>query len=145
MGKRGETGYLGYLLRQAGVAHRLKMERALSDMAVTPPQFSVLTMVVAYPGISNADLARLSLLTPQTVSVIVANLERAGTITRRPHSVHGRIQHIEVTKTGKKLLTRCREHVHGIERQLHSRLTPPEEKAIRKWLVSLAVENDSDK
>ena len=60
-GKRGEMGYLGYLLRQAAAAYRLKMERALADLDVTPPQFAVLTMLAAYPGHSNADLARVSL------------------------------------------------------------------------------------
>src|SRR5580704_12010022 len=62
-GKRGEQGYLGYLLRQAAGAHRLRMERALADLDVTPPQFMVLTMLAAYPGHSNADLARVALLT----------------------------------------------------------------------------------
>ena len=100
-GKRGEQGHIGYLLRQAGAAHRLKMERALADLAVTLPQFSALTMLVAYPGASGADLARLSLLTPQTMSVIVSNLERSGAVSRRPHAVHGRIQHIEVTEAGR--------------------------------------------
>ena len=90
-GKRGEEGYLGYLLRQASAAQRLRMERAMADVGVTLPQFLVLTMLRAYPGISNADLARLTMLTPQTVSVIVTNLERSGAITRRPHAVHGRI------------------------------------------------------
>jgi DNA-binding MarR family transcriptional regulator len=85
-GKRGEEGHIGYLLRQAGAANRLRMERALADLGVTPPQFMVLTMLVAYPGLSNADVARLALLTPQTVSVIVANLLRSGAIARRRSS-----------------------------------------------------------
>jgi hypothetical protein len=38
-GKRGEQGYLAYLLRQAQAAARLAMERALADLGVTPPQF----------------------------------------------------------------------------------------------------------
>ena len=113
-GKRGEQGYLGYLLRQASAAHRLRMERAMADVGVTLPQFLVLTMIRAYPGISNADLARLSLLTPQTVSVIVANLERSGAIARRPHAVHGRIQHIDVTPEGLALLDACRKRSSGI-------------------------------
>ncbi len=49
-GKRGEQGYLAYLLRQAQAATRLTMERALADLGVTPPQFVVLTMLKAYPG-----------------------------------------------------------------------------------------------
>ena len=46
------------------------MERALTDIGVTPPQFTVLTMIVAYPGASGADLARLTFLTPQTINVV---------------------------------------------------------------------------
>jgi DNA-binding MarR family transcriptional regulator len=139
-GKRGEQGYIGYLMRQAGAALRLRMERALSDYGVTPPQFNVLTMLAAYPGISNADVARLSMLTPQTVSVIVANLERSGAIERRPHAIHGRIQHIDVTPAGKTLLKSCRERVRDIEQRLLNGLTADEEKVIRRWLVSVAVE-----
>ena len=40
-GKRGERGYLAYLLRQAHAATRLTMERTLSEVGVTPPQFVV--------------------------------------------------------------------------------------------------------
>jgi hypothetical protein len=65
-GKRGEQGYLGYLLRQAHAAVRLKMERTLADLGVTSPQFAVLTMLNAYPGLSGADVARLTFLTPST-------------------------------------------------------------------------------
>ncbi|MGA7780833.1 MAG: MarR family transcriptional regulator [Paraburkholderia sp.] len=139
-GKRGEEGYIGYLLRQAGAAHRLRMERALADVNVTPPQFMVLTMLVAYPGLSNADVARLAMLTPQTVSVIVANLLRTGAIARRPHAVHGRIQHIDVTDQGKALLKQCRARVKAIEQQMLTGFDAEEESVIRRWLVSLAVE-----
>lgn len=139
-GKRGEAGYLGYLLRQAAAAYRLEMERALSDLKATPPQFAVLTMIAAYPGASNADIARLALQTPQTVSVIVANLARAGAVARRPHAVHGRIQHLELTAAGKALLARCRTRAHAIERQLLADLSPQDERAIRRWLVAVAVE-----
>jgi DNA-binding MarR family transcriptional regulator len=139
-GKRGEEGYLGYLLRQAGAAHRLRMERAMSDIGVTVPQFLVLTMLAAYPGHSNADLARLALLTPQTVSVIVANLERMGALARRPHAVHGRIQHLDLTEAGRRLLARCRDRAHAIEQHLLADLPAQEERIIRKWLVRVAVD-----
>lgn len=140
-GKRGEEGHLGYLLRQAGVAFRARMDRALSDLNITPPQFVVLTMMEAYPGLSNADLARLSLLTPQTVSVIVGNLKRSGAVASRPHAVHGRIQHLDLTKSGKHILARCKERVQAIERELAADLSPAEEQTVRRWLVRIAVES----
>jgi DNA-binding MarR family transcriptional regulator len=138
-GKRGEEGYLGYLLRQAAGAYRHRVERALADLEVTPPQFSVLTMLAAYPGQSNADLARVALLTPQTVSVIVANLERAGSVTRRPHAIHGRIQHLDLSESGRALLATCRDRVHAIERDLIDGLSPQAEQAVRRWLVRVAT------
>jgi DNA-binding MarR family transcriptional regulator len=140
-GKRGESGYIGYLLRQAGAAQRLRMERALDDLGITPPQFVVLTMLVAYPGVSGADLARLAALTPQTVSVIVANLTRNALIERRPHPVHGRIQQIEVTPAGQSLLKQCRARVRKLEAQMLEGFDADEEQVIRRWLVALARED----
>jgi len=139
-GKRGEAGYLGYLLRQAAAAHRLRMERGFAEFGVTLPQFTVLTMLAAYPGLSSADLARLALLTPQTMSVIVTNLVRSGAILRRPHEVHGRIQHLDISAAGQDLLVKCRERALVVERALRSGLSETEDGVIRRWLVSVAVE-----
>ncbi|MET2830472.1 MarR family winged helix-turn-helix transcriptional regulator [Mesorhizobium shangrilense] len=138
-GKRGKDGYMGYLLRQAAGAHRLRLERALADLGVTQPQFAVLTMLAAYPGLSNADVARLALLTPQTVSVIVANLERAGSLVRKPHAIHGRIQHLDLSDSGTTLLKTCRERVHALEKELARDLSGEEERTVRRWLVAVAT------
>lgn len=140
-GKRGTEGYLGYLLRQAAVAYRTRLERALAELKVTQPQFAVLTMVAAYPGLSNADLARLSLLTPQTVSVIVTNLKRSGLLQSQPHAVHGRIRQLALTPRGDKILARCKQHVLALERKLTAGLTARQEHAVREWLVKVALEH----
>jgi len=138
-GKRGPEGRIGYLLRQAAGAHRLRMERALADLDVTPPQFSVMTMLAAYPGLSNADLARLTLLTPQTVSLIVSNLERSAVIQKRAHAIHGRIQHLELTRAGRILLEKCSALVHDVENKLTDGLTDEEQGIVRRWLANVAV------
>lgn len=137
-GKRGEAGHLAYLLRQAGAAVRIRMERALADLAITPPQFVALTMVAAYPGLSSADLARLALLTAPTVTVIVRNLKRSGALTSRAHPVHGRIQQLAVTPAGEALLALCKSRVDALEAQLAEGLTQTEERVIRRWLSGLA-------
>jgi DNA-binding MarR family transcriptional regulator len=137
-GKRGEAGHFGYLLRQASLAWRARMEHALADLKVTPPQFAALTMIDAYPGLSSADLARVSLLTPATVAGIVANLKRAGLITARPHPVHGRILQLEATAKGKALLTRCKRRVSALEADLTAGLPRADERAVRRWLARVA-------
>lgn len=138
-GKRGADGHLGYLLRQASVAFRAHMERDLAAFGVTQAQFAVLTMIAAYPGISNADLARLSLLTPQTVSVTVANLKRGGLLASSAHAVHGRIRHLALTKAGEMQLARCRKRVDALEKALAGGLSVAEDRAVRAWLARVAI------
>ncbi|MGY4624680.1 MarR family winged helix-turn-helix transcriptional regulator [Bradyrhizobium sp. USDA 4486] len=143
-GKRGEQGYLGYLLRQAHAAVRLTMERTLADLGVTSPQFAVLTMLNAYPGLSGADVARLTFLTPQTVGVIIRNLERDGAIVMTPHPIHGRIQQWTLTQRGATLLKACRERVIALEKRLASGLDAKTEASIRRWLAGIATDLQED-
>ena len=119
------------------------MEKALAPFELTPPQFSVMTMLKAYPGHSNADLARLALLTPQTVSVIVRNLERADILARRPHDFHGRIQHLELTEKGLAILHKARFSVHALDDRMLEGLTAEEERIVRRWLVAVATPEKS--
>ena len=143
-GKRGEKGYLAYLLRQAQAASRLTLERALADLGVTPPQFAVLTMLRAYPGLSGADLARVALLTPQTVGVIVRNLERSRAIRKTPHPVHGRVLQWTLTRRGGTLLDKCRRHVKALERRLMAGLSAKAQVTIRRWLSKIAADLQQD-
>jgi DNA-binding MarR family transcriptional regulator len=138
-GKRGEHGYLGYLVRQASHAIRTATERALEDLEVTLPQFLVMTMVQAYPGCSGADVARLTMLTPQTISVIIANLEREGRLTREDSPEHGRIRQMRLTAEGSGLLARCRMRTHQVEEKLAASMPPGAEPAIRRWLADVTT------
>jgi DNA-binding MarR family transcriptional regulator len=139
-GKRGERGYLAYLLRQAQAATRLRMERTLAELGVTPPQFIVLTMLKAYPGLSGADLARVALLTPQTVGVIIRNLERDGAIRKTPHPVHGRVLQWTMTRPGERLLEKCRRHARALERRLTAGLGAKTQTIVRRWLSKIATD-----
>jgi DNA-binding MarR family transcriptional regulator len=139
-GKRGEQGYFGYLLRQAAAASRLTLERALAELGATPPQFVVLTMLKAYPGLSGADLARVALLTPQTVGVIIRNLERDRAIRMTPHPVHGRVLQWTLTGRGERLLEGCRRHAVALERRLGAGLSLREQATVRRWLAKIAAD-----
>jgi len=137
-GKRGEQGHLAYLLRRAQAATRLTIERALAELGVTSPQFVVLTMLRAYPGLSGADLARVALLTPQTVGLIIRNLERDGAIVMTRHPVHGRVLQWTLTRRGAKLLDKCRRHVQAVERRLASSLSIKSQLMVRRGLAKIA-------
>jgi len=137
-GKRGPEGHLGYLVRQANVAVRAAMEKVLADLDATPPQFAVLTMIASYPGISGADLARLTFLTPQTINVIVRNLEKNGAIEKSAHALHGRILQLTATAKGQALLKRCRVRVKEVEDRIGGLVGRDEDRVIRRWLSAVA-------
>ncbi|CCD94952.1 putative transcriptional regulatory protein, MarR family [Bradyrhizobium sp. ORS 375] len=139
-GKRGQDGHLAYLLRQAQAAARLSLERALASTGLTHPQFVVLTMLKAYPGLSGADCARVALLTPQTVNVIIGNLERDGAIERTPHPVHGRVLQWTLTRHGLGLLAKARRRATALERRLALGLGRRDLAVIRRWLAGVAAD-----
>ena len=143
-GKRGENGHLAYLLRQAQAATRLTLERALADLGITPPQFAVLTMLRAYPGLSGADLARVALLTPQTVGVIIRNLERDGAIGKTPHPVHGRVLQWTLTRRGGTLLDKSRRRAVALERRMAAGLGAKAQVTVRRWLSKIAADLQQD-
>lgn len=136
-GKCGPEGHLGCLVRQASVAVRAAMEKVLADIEITPPQFSVLTMIASYPGVSGADLARLTFLTPQTINVIVRNLEKMGAIKKSVDAEHGRILRLTGTAKGHALLKRCRARVAQIDDRLAALAGRDEERVVRRWLSAV--------
>ena len=83
-GFRGPDGRVGYLLRQAHQAFRAAAQAGLAPLGLTLPQYSVLSVADAQPGLSGAELARDSMLTPQTTNEIISLLAAAGLLERRP-------------------------------------------------------------
>ena len=138
-GKRGASGHIAYLLRQAHGAMRQAMDQALSRAGLTSPQFLVLNLLDAYSGASGADLARIAHLTPQTMNGIVKNLLRDGLITRVEHETHGRVLRTQLTPAGKTKLRQCKHHADAIEEKITALLNAKSEKRVRRWLVEVAL------
>jgi DNA-binding MarR family transcriptional regulator len=136
--KRGPEGYLTYLLRQANASVRLALDRALAKENVTFPQHSALTMIRAYEALSAAELARLAMLTPQTINGIVRALEVRGAIRKEPDPVNGRILRLIITDEGRALNKRCRALTAPIEAALKAKVNGNAEGVIRQWLVDVA-------
>lgn len=109
---------LGYLLKQAQQALREWMDQRLQHLGVTTPQYNVLASVQAFPGISNAALARGAFTTAQSMLGIVANLEKAGYLSRSDHPTHGRIRMSTLTEAGREVLLKAHELVLGVDEKM---------------------------
>ena len=75
-------------------------------------------MLASRPGLSNAQLARRALVTPQSMIEILAKLEDRALVHRRVDPEHGRILRAELTRAGRALLRRADPVIASIEQQV---------------------------
>ena len=137
-GFRGPDGRVGYLLRQANQAFRAAAQADLAPLGLTFPQYSVLSVADAEPGLSGAELARDSMLTPQTTNEIITLLAAAGLLERRSDAGDKRLRRMTVTEAGRDLLSRARPAVHAVEHRMTSSLSAADQAALRGWLTDCA-------
>jgi DNA-binding MarR family transcriptional regulator len=135
---RGVEGRSGYLLRQAWNAFHGALESALREHGLTGAQYAVVTVLARDPGMSGADLARACNTTPQAMNGVLATLERAGLIERRPHPTHGRVLQVNLTDEGARRLKAATPAVRALEKEMEEGLAPDQLTAVKEWLVSAA-------
>ena len=89
-----------YLIKHVQNALKLAMDEALEPTGLTVAQVAVLSALRSEPQLSNADLARLSFVTPQSMVPLLQSLEKRRLIIRRPHPDGGRSMPAELTPRG---------------------------------------------
>ena len=141
-GFRGPEGRVGYLLRQAQHTLRTAMYQPLAEIGITAAQYSVLSVADAEPGLSGAELARDTMLTPQSVNAIVVLLERAGLLERRPDARDQRLRRIYVSQAGREVLAVARPAVGAVEQRMVASLTEAEQATFRRQLTECALALD---
>ncbi|EZQ10650.1 MarR family winged helix-turn-helix transcriptional regulator [Acinetobacter sp. Ver3] len=135
-----ESGYLGFLLRKTSHVYRLKMERVLAEYSITPPQFTILKIILTYPGFTNAEIARFASLTPQTVNLMISKLEKQNILYKTSHSTNKKIQLIEISDLGKKLMEDCGDAIDLLEDSLVDGFSESEIRIVRNWMKKINEE-----
>ena len=93
-------------------------------------------MLRAQDGLSNAQLARRSLVTPQSMSEVLALLVDRGYVRRNAQPGHGRVIRTELTNAGSRALERCDRAVDDVEREMLSDLDADDVTNLREVLIS---------
>ena len=133
-------GMVGYKLKFAQHTLRLHMDDALKSLSLTTPQYAVLSQLELKPGISNADLARSSFITPQTMHSIVANLEKNVLVKRKSNPQHGRILCVALTPQGQKIVQQAHQIIKKIEDDM-TRTMDDKDKLLLEKLLADCVSN----
>lgn len=123
-----------YLLTQASKGLKKRMEQALSELAVTTMQYTVLSIVRDRQPLSSSELSRRFFVTPQTMNEVVAGLEKMGLLSRSEDPANRRILSVRLTDAGQKLVVKCEAMVDRLEAEAFGVMSKTELKNLRNSL-----------
>lgn len=123
-----------WLIREIHTALRAAGDDALRPLEITPTQAAVLSSLEFSPGSSNAELARLSHVTPQSMVEVLKSLEASGLIVRDRADEGGRALPARLTRDGSKKLMAVRLAMRGLETRLLSGFGESDQERFREML-----------
>lgn len=109
--------------------------RVLRGFGLTVPQYATLATLAQAPGRSAAQLARATLVSPQTMATILGNLEAKGLVKREASSLHVRVLVCHLTEVGGELVSNADRMVKPVEDGLRSIFTEDEFRRFREYLA----------
>ncbi|MFE7057373.1 MarR family winged helix-turn-helix transcriptional regulator [Streptomyces californicus] len=128
-------GRLGNRIKRAEQALIARKTQALRPFGLTVPQYSVLLLLSLFPdGMSAAQLARESMVTPQTMSTVLANLEKHGLTEREPSPLHQKVVVNRLTRSGRAALKKADKEAVRVEDGLRAAFTPEEFERFEDYL-----------
>ena len=126
---------LSYVIGRLERVLRRRLAAAVEPAGLTLPAYTVLSVLRAEDGLSNAQLARHSLVTPQSMSEVLALLVDLGYVRRRAEPGHGRVIRTELTKAGSRALERCDRAVEDVEQEMLGDLDADEATTLHSVLI----------
>jgi DNA-binding MarR family transcriptional regulator len=125
-----------YLVKQLELAVRARLDDVLRPVALTPLQYTALTVLERRSGLTTAELARNSFVTDQAMADMVVALERRDFITREGDPRDRRRRVIRLTGAGEEILDRVRDDVAALEERMVARLNSRDAARFREYVVA---------
>lgn len=98
---RSPNAFLGYTVARLAHVMQRRIDDALrSETGLTVRQFGVLAHLVDDPGLGSGQLARLVMITPQSMGALLDGLEAAGLIARDRSAARGTRMATRLTSDG---------------------------------------------
>ncbi len=126
---------LSYVVGRLERVLRRRLAAAVEPAGLTLSAYTALSVLQAQDGLSNAQLARRSLVTPQSMSEVLALLSERRYVRRRADPNHGRVIRNELTAAGRRALERCDRAVDEVERAMLAGLDRSDVRGLRDGLV----------
>jgi len=131
---RGSGRSLLYVVKQLELAVRASLDEILKPAGITSVQYTALTVLDHHDGLSLAQLARDSFVTPQAAADLVANLERRHLVRRDRNAVDRREVVVSLTPQGREILADRAAAVQQLEHLMIESLADDEARTFRDIL-----------
>jgi DNA-binding MarR family transcriptional regulator len=126
---------LGFQVRRVQLWVFREFTRKLARLDVTLPQYSVLTVVDANPGINQLAVASALAIERAGLGRLIERLEARNLLKRLPSIVDRRSYVLHLTSEGRKALTRMRAIVYESEKRLAQKFNPGDAERLRQVLA----------
>lgn len=123
---------IGYRLRRAQLAVFAKFNEQFAALDLRPAQFTLLSVLDAYPGIVQSRAGELLGIQKANFTPFVAALERSNLLVRM--RLDGRTNALRLTPQGRALLRRARRLADQHERAVTATLTASERRTLAALL-----------
>ncbi|HLI60140.1 MAG TPA: MarR family transcriptional regulator [Solirubrobacteraceae bacterium] len=134
--------HLAYAVGRFHTVLRAEMSRRLAPEGLTVPEFTALSVLSARGGLSNAELARRSFVTPQAMNQVLASLEDKELVSRpAPGEAvrgHHRARGAKLTARGRRAVARAQALVDEIEDRAFAPLSAAERRELTGVLGAAA-------
>jgi len=123
-------GFIGYTLKRAYILVQEDFRRAVEDEGLSTRTFSALSIVVQYPNISQAEVARMLGVDRSGMVAITDDLQARGYLIRRASTQDRRVQALIPTAQGQAACARTRVKVQDHEDRLFAHFSPDEQQML---------------
>jgi DNA-binding MarR family transcriptional regulator len=127
-------GHLGYFVRRLQVWIFQDFIRTLAGVDLSPAQFSVLVVISANRGLSQAELGATLAIERARLARVLHRLQARSLVQRLRSSADGRRHALQLTAQGRTLLARAKALAARHERRLVGRLGPEQHKILLQTL-----------
>ena len=127
---------IAYVVGRLDRALRREIGALVAPHGLTVSKYTALSILSEKPGLSNAQLARRTYVTPQSMNEVLAALEADGLIVRSPAANHGRVVEVALSPKGHEVLASCDRAVGHMENTMLADLDDEGRQALREMLLS---------
>lgn len=127
----------GFLIRRLHQIYSALFAEESSGLDITPPQYSVLSVIAVQPGLDQSAIAEEIGVDRATLASVVARLEAAGFVRRTISKTDRRQKLLSLTPRGRTILARMQEPVQRAQERILEPLQPKDREQFLRLLNRL--------